>query len=64
MNARVSHRPVSLGQEPEFERYVSSVAGVFADGRDRVPSYTPSSSAGKGWLMVAVIGLLGLVGAP
>lgn len=65
MNEKLSHRPISMGQEPEFERYVSSIAGSFSAGRDRIGQHKPSSAhSGIGSAVIATICLLGLVSAP
>ena len=65
MNEKLSHRPISMGQEPEFERYVSSIAGGFSIGQDRISPHKPSSAhRGIGSIVMATICLLGLVSAP
>ncbi len=65
MNEKLSHRPISMGQEPEFERYVSSIAGGFSAGRDRISQHKPSPTrSGVGSAVMATICLLGLVSAP
>lgn len=66
MATRFQNRPISLGQEPEFERYVSTIAGNFSERRDSIPADNPSpvSGGGIGSLIMVTICLLGLMGTP